>query len=188
MGFAEHLERHFPDRTHAVIASVRSQIEERLPGFRVVRIAPEKGEPWVYATCGAAQSAADGEDGAEYVLLAPVAEPAIAEMLAALATMNADADEGIGVGSVITLGRPWIVGSFSNHLVVVPPYVFDPDFQLLEEDGRRTVVLWLIPITGAEAQLARDEGYEALAQRFEEQSVNVIDPRRASAVRGRAGD
>ena len=183
VGFAEHLERFFPDRTHAVIAPVRADVQDLLPGFRVLRVAPgASAEPWVYATCGAAQAAgADGE-GAEYVLLAPSADAALAEMLAALAKVNAGAEQGLGVGSVIALRRPWLPASFANHLVVLPPYAFEPGFELLEEDGRRTVVLWLVPVTAAEAQFARERGYEQLAAVFEQRSVNVASPRRASVA------
>ncbi len=185
MGFAEHLERFFPDGAHAVIAPLRAEVEDRLPGFRVRRIAPtEAGKPWIYVTCGAAQSAPAGADGAEYVVLAPAQDPVLVEMLAALATVNADGQEGLGVGSVIALGRPWTRGSFANHLLVVPPYAFGPGFDVYEDEDaeRRIVVLWLVPITAAEAQFAREQGYEALEQLIEDSRANVANPRRASVV------
>jgi hypothetical protein len=186
MSFADHLESFFPERSHAVIAPVRSEVEERLPGFRVLRVAPdEAGKPWIYATCGAAQAAADGADGAdgaEYVLLTPAADAVIVEMLAALAMVNADAPQGLGVGSIIALGKPWIASSWARHLFVLPPYPFGPGFELVEADGRRTVVLWLVPIFAAEAQYAREHGYEALEQLIERSEANVADPARASVV------
>jgi hypothetical protein len=183
MSFADHLERFFPTRSHAVIAPVRSEVEERLPGFRVLRVAPgEAGEPWIYATCGAAQSAAAGEDGAEYVLLTPAADAVIVEMLAALAMVNAGAPQGLGVGSIIALGKSWIASSWARHLFVLPPYPFGPGFELVEADGRRTVVLWLVPIFTVEAQYAREHGYEALEQLIERSEANVADPARASVV------
>lgn len=186
MSFADHLERFFPDGSHAVIAPVRTDVEDRLPDFRVWRIAPaEDDKPWIYATCGAAQAALEGEDGAEYVVLAPAHDPVLVEMLAALATVNADAQEGLGVGSVIALGRPWLRGSFANHLLVVPPYPFGPGFDVYEDEeaGRRVVVLWLVPITAAEAQFARERGREALERLIEDSRANVADPRRASVVK-----
>jgi len=183
ISLAEHLERFFPERAHAVIAPVRADVEERLPGFRVLRVAPdEPGKPWVYATCGAGQAAADGEAGAEYVLLTPAADAAIVEMLAALATVNADAPQGLGVGSIIALGRSWIASSWARHLLVLPPYPFGPGFELVEGSERRTVVLWLVPIFAAEAQYAREHGYEALEQLIERGEANVADPARASVV------
>ena len=184
MGFAEHLERFFPDRSQAVIAPVRADVQDRLPGFRVLRVAPaETGQPWIYATCGAAQSGAAGEPGAEYVLLAPGADPAIVEMLAALAMLDADAPAGIGVGSIIALRRPWTASSWARHVLVLPPYPFEPEFAVCEHDGeRRIVVLWLVPILAVEAQYAREHGYEALEQLIETREANVADPARASVV------
>lgn len=180
MGYAEHLERYFANAEQAVIAPSRAPTEERLPGFRVWQMAPGgPRQPWVYATCGATP---EGEDGAEYVLLAPAADPAVAELLGAVALLNVDAAEGLGVGSVIALGRPWIARSFSNHLLVLPPYAFDSGFAVHEEGERRVVVLWLIPVTGAEAQHAREHGWEALAQLIETKGANVVNPMRPSVV------
>ena len=184
MSVAEHLERFFPDRSLAVIAPVRGDVEERLPRFRVLRVAPsETGQPWIYATCGAAESAPEGDEGAEYVLLAPGADAAIVEMLAALAIVNAGAPAGIGVGSIIALGRSWTASSWARHVLVLPPYPFPPEFALCEEAGeRRIVVLWLVPILAIEAQYAREHGYEALEQLIEAREANVADPARASVV------
>lgn len=183
MSFGEHLERFLPDRSQAVIAPLRAGVEERLPGFRVLRLAPaEPSEPWLYATCGAAQSAPEGEPGAEYVLLAPAPDAVLVEMLATLATVNADAPEGFGVGSIIALGRSWIARSWAHHLLVLPPYPFPSGFERLEDGERRTVVLWLVPILAAEAQYAREHGHEALEQVIERRGANVADPLRSSVV------
>ncbi len=183
MSFAEHLEGFFPGSSPAYIAPVRAGVEERLPGFRVLRIAPSQAdEPWVYATCGAAQAAAGGGHGAEYVLLAPAQDPVLVEMLGTLATVNADADEKLGVGSIIALGRPWMLSSWARHLLVLPPYPFDPGFEVYEDGARSTVVLWLVPILVAEAQYVREHGHEALVQIFETRKVNVADPGRTSVV------
>jgi hypothetical protein len=182
MAFADHLESFLPDSSLAVIAPVRSEVEERLPGFRVLRLAPgAAGQPWVYATSGATRPA-ERDVGAEYVLLAPAADAVIVEMLAALATVNADAEEGVGVGSIIALGRPWIARSWARHLLVLPPYPFGPGFEVYEEGERRTVVLWLVPILAVEAQYVRERGYEALEQLIERHAVNVADPARTSVV------
>ncbi len=183
MGFADHLERFWPDSAHDEIEPARAAVRERLPGFCVHRVAPEhRGKPWVYATCGAAQAAAAGEDGAEYVLLAPARDGVLVEMLAALATVNADAEQGLGVGSVIALGRPWTAGSAADHLLVLPPYPFGEGFEVFEDDERRTVVLWLVPVTPAEARFARERGWEALEQLFQRREANVADPARASVA------
>ena len=183
MSFAEHLERFYPGSSQAVIAPVRAGVEERLPGFRVLRLAPaEDGEPWIYATCGAAQSAGAGEHGAEYVLLAPAPDPVLVEMLATLAMVNADAEEKFGVGSIIALRRSWMASSWAHHLLVLPPYPFGPGFEVHEEGDRSTVVLWLVPILSAEAQYVREHGHQALEQILETRKANLADPARRSVV------
>ena len=180
VSFAAHLERFFPGTDQAVIAPSRAPTEDRLPGFRVWQIAPGGArQPWLYATCGAAP---DGEDGAEYVLMAPAADPAVADLLGAVALVNADSQEGLGVGSVVALGRPWNKRSFANHLLVLPPYAFDPDFAVHEDGERRVVVLWLVPIMEAEAQHAREQGWESLSQLIESSGANVVNPLRPSVV------
>ncbi|HVF78081.1 MAG TPA: suppressor of fused domain protein [Solirubrobacteraceae bacterium] len=183
MSFSDHLEEHYPECTTAFIAPARAGVEDLLPGFRVLRVAPaQAGEPWVYATCGAAQSAADGEPGAEYVLLTPGEDAALVEMLATLAVVNAAAEENFGVGSIIALGRSWLARSWARHLLVLPPYPFPPGFDVYEDGERRTVVLWLVPILSAEAQYVRAHGHEALEQIFEQRKSNVADPARTSVV------
>jgi hypothetical protein len=184
MRYVDHLERHWPDSAHEDVASARPRVEQLLPGFVVRRIAPAgPGRPWVYATVGAAATAAAGEDGAEYVLLAPAADPVLVEMLAALASVNADPSTRLGVGSVITLGRPWTAGSSADQLLVLPPYVFGPGFERCElDDGRRIVVLWLVPITAGEARFVRQQGYKAFEELMERHAANLVDPARPSIV------
>ena len=88
-------------------------------------------------------------------------------MLAALATVNADPDKRLGVGSIVALGRPWTGGAPAENLLVLPPYVFGPGFEVYEPLGeeRRVVVLWLVPITVAEARFVRRA---RASQEFEE--------------------
>jgi hypothetical protein len=183
MGFSDHLERFWPDSAHEEIASVRTDVEKLLPGFRVRRISPEHpGKAWVYATYGAAKAVPEGEEGAEYVVLAPAEDPVLVEMLAALATVNADPERRLGVGSIIALGRPWTAGARADHLLVLPPYPFGPGFEVCEAGDRRIVVLWLVPITEAEANYVRVQGHEALERLMERRAANVADPARPSLV------
>lgn len=184
MRFAEHLEQHWPDSVHEDFASTRPQIEQLLPGFRVRRISPGRGgQSWAYATCGAAGTGGGGEVGAEYVLLAPAEDPVVVEMLAALASVSANPATRLGVGSIVALGRPWATGSHADQLLVLPPYVFGPGFETCElDDQRRVVVLWLVPITPAEARFVRKHGYRAFEELMERHGANIIDPRRPSIV------
>jgi hypothetical protein len=185
MAYADHLERAYPDSVHEDFASARAAVEEVLPGFRVRRIAPgSSSDPWVYATNGASVAMGDDEDGAEYVLFSPSADPVLVEMLAALAIVNADPDRRLGVGSILALRRPWTQGSAAENLLVLPPYVFGPGFEIYEPPGeeRRVVVLWLVPITSAEARFVRLHGVQKFEELMQRSEANVVDPRRAPIV------
>ena len=185
MSFADHLERAYPDRVHEDFASARAEVEQRLPGFRVRRIAPaSSGDPWIYATNGASAALGADEDGAEYILLTPAADPVLVEMLAALATVNADPDKRLGVGSILALKRPWTGTSPAENLLVLPPYVFDPGFEVYEppDEDRRIVVLWLVPITSSEGRFVRLHGVQKFEELMQRSEVNVVNPRRAPIV------
>lgn len=183
MSFDRHLRRHFPDGEHEDVVPARAGLEDVLPGFRVRRVAPDDpDEPWIYVTHGAAQAAAPGEAGAEYVLAAPAQDPVLVEMLAALASVNADPDRRLGVGSVIALGRPWIAGAPAEHLLVAPPYPFGAGVERCATDERDVVVLWLLPITAAEARFVRAQGYDAFEEIMRAGAFNVADPARPSLV------
>jgi hypothetical protein len=185
MSFAEHLERFHPEGVHEDFRSARAEVEARLPGFSVRRIAPAaRDKPWVYATNGASDAVGADEDGAEYVVLAPSADPVLVEMLAALATLNADPDTRLGVGSIVNLGRPWTGSSAAKNLLVLPPYVFGPGFEVYEPPGaaRRIVVLWLVPITSAEARFVRQQGVQRFEELLQRAQANVVNPGRAPIV------
>ena len=181
MTIADHLERAYPDRVHEDLLPAREGLEDVLPGFRVRRIAPgSAGEPWIYATNGASAAMAGDEDGAEYVLLAPAADPVLVEMLAALATVNADPDRRLGVGSIVALKRPWTGQAAAENLLVLPPYVFGEGFEVYEPAGeeRRVVVLWLVPITSSEARFVRLHGVQKFEELMQRSEVNLVSPRR----------
>jgi hypothetical protein len=185
MTFADHLEQAYPDSVHEDFAPARAGVEDVLPGFRVRRVAPATtGDPWVYATNGASAATGEDEDGAEYVLLAPAADPALVEMLAALAIVNAEPDQRLGVGSIVALRRPWTARSAAQNLLVLPPYVFGPGFEVYEPSGedRRIVVLWLVPITSAEARFVRLHGVQRFEELMQRSEVNLVDPGRPPAV------
>jgi hypothetical protein len=105
-------------------------------------------------------------------------------MLAALATVNADPDKRLGVGSIVALGRPWTGSSAAQNLLVLPPYVFGPGFEVYEPPGeeRRVVVLWLVPITSAEARFVRQHGVQKFEELMQAHAVNVVDAERAPIV------
>jgi hypothetical protein len=176
-----HLAGYWPDRPQEEFAWTLGPIEERLPGFRVRRVAPVKPtDPWVYVTVGASE-AADG-DGVEFFILSRSESPRHVETLAMVASFHADERYRLSIGQTVNIGRPWMEGSAANHLLVSLPYPYGPSLEHLDAPGRHVQFLWLVPITEAEARYVREQGLEAVEQLLECSEVDVIAPSRRSLV------
>jgi hypothetical protein len=182
-GIRSHLDRVWPDRPHEEFVWTLGPIGQSLPRFRVRRIAPtEKRHPWVYVTVGAWEATADDVHGTEFLLLSPTENPLHVELLAMVANLHADERYRLKVGSTINIGRPWMEGSVADHLLVSLPYPYGPGLERCELGERHVRVLWLVPITAAEADLVRSKGLEALERLLEQPDVNVLAPQRRSLV------
>jgi hypothetical protein len=180
-----HVEDQWPDREQDEATWDRGPVQGSVPGFRVRRVTPRaKGEPWVYVTLGVAQLRDEHDHGAEFVLLTPEEDPGNVELLAMVAHFHSDPKyRSLGVGRVIDIGRPWVAGAASDHLLVSPAYPFPPSFERLDLDGGGHVqFLWLVPITDAEAEYLHREGMDALEAKLEESGAEMADPRRTSVV------
>lgn len=176
-----HLMDFWPDRPHEEFEWTTGPVEERLPGFRVRRIAPvERADPWVYVTVGA--SLATAGDGLEFLLLAPAESPRHVETLAMIANFHADTRYRLSIGRTIRIGRPWIDGGTADHLLVSLPYPYGRALEHCEAAGRHVQILWLVPITEAEAQYVEARGAGALERLLEQSDVDVISPTRRSLV------
>lgn len=172
----QHLMDFWPDRPHEEFAWRARPVEERLPGFRVRRIAPvERADPWVYVTVGA--SLATGGDGLEFFLLSPFESPRHVETLAMTASFHAAPRYRLSMGRTVRIGRPWIDGGTADHLLVSLPYPYGRALEHCEAAGRHVQVLWLVPITEAEAQYVGARGADALEGLLEQSDVDVISPR-----------
>jgi Suppressor of fused protein (SUFU) len=125
---------------------------------------------------------ADNAHGTEFFLLSPTEDPRHVELLAKVANLHADARYRLDVGSTINIGRPWMVGSEADHLLVSLPCPYGPALERCDLGERHVRFLWLVPITAAEADLARRQGLEALERLLEQDGVNVISPKRPSLV------
>lgn len=176
-----HVEAFWPGHPQEEFVWTLGPIEDRLPGFRVRRVAPVKRpDPWVYVTVGAA-NATDG-DGMEFFILSPSESPEHVETLAMVANFHADSRYRLSFGRIINIGRPWMEGSVADHLLVSLPYSYGPSLEHCEAPGRHVQVLWLVPITAAEARYAQQQGLEALEQLLEQSGVDVITQHRPSLV------
>lgn len=177
-----HYANFWPDRHHEEFTWTAGPIGGRLPTFRVLRVAPrERGDTWVYATVGAWQ-ATDGRDSKEFFILSPTESPAHVETLAMVTYFHADPRYRLSIGSTMNIGRPWTDDATADHLLVVLPYPFGPGLEHCDAAGTHVQVLWLVPITAAEADYRREHGLEALERLLEGDDVDVLRPERRSLV------
>ena len=183
MTFDKHLRRCFPDGEHEDVVPKRAGIEDVLPGFRVRRIAPDDpAEPWIYVTTAPRSPPGPARTGPS-TCSPPGRRPrARRDARGAGERQRRSGEQRLGVGSVIALGRPWIAGAPAEHLLVAPPYPFGAGVEVCELAERDVVVLWLLPITAAEARFVRAQGYDAFEEIMRRDAFNVADPARASLV------
>ncbi|MBS2531622.1 suppressor of fused domain protein [Catenulispora sp. NF23] len=168
-----HVASYWPTRHREVLTWGKGPIEERVPGFRVLRVEPAQAlDAWVYVSVGASTSAETS--GLEYFVMSPAKDDLIVETLAMVAHFQSFAAHPLAIGSIINIGRPWFPGSQCDHLVVTLPYPFGPSLEIAE--AARFV--WLVPITASEAAFIRESGFDTFEDRLEASGVDVIDPKR----------
>lgn len=77
---------------------------------------------------------------------------------------------------------PRVKSSRCTHLLVSLPYPFGPAFEHCQVNAMQLRLLWLLPITAAEAAFGRARGVDALEDLFERECVDTLDVMRASVV------
>ncbi|HTO54623.1 MAG TPA: suppressor of fused domain protein [Myxococcota bacterium] len=178
-----HLARVFPKREVARAALPAGGLVVNLPELAIFEIAPPVAEPhgaWLYVTAGASRDAMDDGYGLEFLLCAPGREPDAAKLVAMVANLHADPRYPMSLGQVLEIGHPWLPGSRADHLLVVLPAPFDPELEWLSDRARTARFIWLLPITRAEAEFARERGFEPLQSKLGAAQVDVADPARPS--------
>lgn len=158
----------------------KEPIHELLPSFNVLKFKPnKKRNSWIYATCG--MSGNDKKQGLELFILAPTENDFLINLLVAIAHYHACGNV-LNLGHTINFGYAWYEGSKCDHGLISLPYLDGPDLEWLEMKSMNIRFLWLIPITAEELQYKKDNGVEALENKFEEAEFNYIDPFRNSVV------
>ena len=142
----------------------------------------EKYAFFSYVSCGIGEMSV--EDGpCEYVLCSPFDTDEHRELVSMLGAAIAARGTAFRDGDVIAIGRPWLVGSFMERLLVSRPYPFGPKLEEADQVAAQLRILWLLPIYEDEAQILEMDGLEALEQRFENAEIDLLDPLRTSVVR-----
>jgi hypothetical protein len=180
-GLRRHLETNLPGPREEFVWTL-GPASQALPRLRIVRVSPRANNPWAYVTVGAWEGSSPSPHGTEFLLLAPFEDPRHVELLTMIAFLHSNPAHRLGVGSIVPIGRPWADGSLADQLLVSLPYPYGPTLEHYESEGNHIQILWVVPITTAEADLARRDGLAALEELFEESQINLLDPRRRSVV------
>lgn len=118
-----HLRSMWPSGIHSDARWEAGAIEKMIPGFRVRCIQPtDASEPWVYVSMGASVV---GEGCHEFALLSPIAFPRHVETVTMVADWQA-AGRNANVGTLLSIGWPWMQGSEADHVLVSQFYAYPP--------------------------------------------------------------
>jgi hypothetical protein len=178
----QHLREFFAGHAVTPLVWPVGPADQRLPGFRVLRIGPgPRTGQWVFASVGASAIAVGGRQ--ELVLCAPTDDPVHLETVAMVATYHAGGgSDRLGLGHTVPIGRAWVSGSACSVLLISLPYPFGPDLERCPTPAGQVRVLWLLPITQAEQRFVQDHGLEALEQRFDDGGLEYWRPDRRSVI------
>ena len=161
-------------------------MRQRLPAFRVIRVAPGPRSPlWIYVSAGCWDATRDGEHGLEFLLAAPADDERHVLHLAMAAHYHCNPDDEsyrLDHGHTVPIGEPWLPGSACDHLLVSLPYPFGPELEMCRWDGGHARLLWLLPITEAERDFRTEHDLEALEQRFDDVAIRYWEADRPSVV------
>jgi hypothetical protein len=181
------LGRHLTDwfGGHAMFSlTPSSDAHDRVPGLEVVEVAPgPRFGMATYVTLGCWQAVQQGGSGTEFVLTTREPDPVHVDTVAAAAVAHCGAPAArLDRGSVVALRRAWLPGSDCDRLLVTLPYPYGPRFESFRWGRNSTRLLWLLPITAAEAAFVAVEGADAFEARLEAMGLSFADPVRPSVV------
>jgi hypothetical protein len=183
-GFEAAVERHvrafFADHACTARVWMPGPMQELLPEFRVIEVAPGPKSPhWTYVSAGGAVLSRPDAEPLEFALVAPRANARHVEIV----TMVAHYNHGIALGEAHTMpiGEPWLAGSRCDHMLLMRP-AFDEAFERIAAPGGSARILRLVPITAAERDFKVAEGIAALESRFAAAHAETWRPDRPSVV------
>ena len=145
----------------------------------VLEFAPAARKFWTYATCG--MSRPGDELPVELHLFSPNQNRDLAELLTTIAHYHRTGSR-LGLRHIVNFGRPWIEGSKCEFGLISLPYLDGPRLESAGFETHEIKFYWLIPITYKEKEFTTLHGLNALEKRFEEGTLNYLDPHRGSVV------
>jgi len=184
-GFEAAVERHvrafFEGHTCTARVWAPGPMQELLPEFRVVEVAPGPKSPhWIYISAGGAVLSRPDAEPLEFALVAPEANDRHVEIV----TMVAHYNHGIALGEAhtIPIGGAWLPGSRCDHVLLLRPEAFGEAFERIAAPGGSARILQLVPITEAERELKIAAGVDTLKALLEAARVETWRPNRASVA------
>lgn len=179
-----HYRRQWPDREVVSVHWTPEHMATRLPDLHIAKVIPAlPGQPWVFATIGAWRGTESEDHGTEFVAVARSEAAAVIAHLGQLAYYHAGPRENrLGVGHTLSIGEGWVPESPLDALLISLPYLWGPKLEHCQLEGRHIQVLWAIPIYESERVFRREQGLDALEQRFEDVSFDYLDPFRPPVV------
>lgn len=179
----DHVSTAFPVRRVDNVRWAGGGLVENVAELSVVRVVPpDATEPWLVLSAGASAETMEEGYGLEFYLLARgEPEPAV-RLVSMVAQIHADPRYPLSLGQVIEIGHPWLPGSTCDHLLVSLPGPFGDEFEWSSAADHTARLIWLLPITAAEAKLAKDQGFQALQERLGAAEVDPTELQRRSAV------
>jgi hypothetical protein len=103
-------------------------------------------------------------------------------VLAAIASRVMAEPGRCGPGSVFGRVVPAGLSHTMRHVVLVPPFLWEPDLGSRVVDYKTVAWLLAVPISDAELQFQSDNGFDALEAAFAEKQIDIFNPNRASIV------
>ena len=184
-GFEAAVERHvrafFDGHTCTARVWEPGPMQELLPDFRVIEVAPGPKSPhWTYVSAGGAVLSRPDAEPLEFVLVAPEANARHVEIV----TMVAHYNHGIALGEAHTvpIGGAWLPGSRCDHVLLLRPETFGEAFEQIAAPGGRARILELVPITEAERELKIVQGIAVLKARLGAAGAKTWRPDRPSVA------
>lgn len=177
----DHFVSFFAGHEHTSMRWELGPITRTAPWFSVMEFEPgPKTNLWAYVSLGNSLVANPTDARLEFLLLAPARSLRPVELLA----MNTQyhADFGLGLGDTVPIGEPWLEGSRCDHFLISLPFPLGPEFEICPTGDSHVHCFWLLPITESERAFKKENGVEALEQRFDDTGLEYWDITRAAVV------
>lgn len=159
---------------------VKGPVNELPVDFKILKFIPSsKRNMWTYATCGMSDNS--NVNAIEIHMLSPVEHDFFIELLTIIAHYHVTGGN-LGLGHTINFGCPCYKASNLEYGFISLPYLDGPEFENYQTESKIIQFLWLIPITVSERNYKKQNGLEALEQKFDEANFNYLNPYRKSVV------